>query len=64
MAIGKESMERAAKAVGKKGQAAQTDNAERTSGRIVYQTSSQVMERAAKPNEIFGIGDAMPVYYL
>lgn len=32
--------------------------------RIVYQTSSGVLERAALPNEIFAIGDAMPVYYL
>ncbi len=31
---------------------------------IVYQESSGVLERAAEPNEIFGLGDAMPVYYL
>lgn len=31
---------------------------------IVYQECSGVLERAAGPNEIFGLGDAMPVYYL
>lgn len=30
---------------------------------IVYQKSSGMLERAAEPNERFGIGDAMPVYY-
>ena len=30
---------------------------------IVYQTSSGMLERAAEPNERFGLGDAMPVYY-
>ncbi|MCM1388589.1 MAG: hypothetical protein NC231_14770 [Bacillus sp. (in: Bacteria)] len=30
---------------------------------IVYQTSSGMLERDAMPNEIFGLGDAMPVYY-
>lgn len=32
--------------------------------KIVYQTSDGVLNRAAFPNEIFAIGDAMPVYYL
>ncbi len=30
---------------------------------IVYQTSSGMLERDANSNEIFGLGDAMPVYY-
>jgi O-acetyl-ADP-ribose deacetylase (regulator of RNase III) len=30
---------------------------------IVYQESSQVLDRAAAPNERFGVGDAMPIYY-
>jgi len=30
---------------------------------IVYQTSSQMLDRDAKENETFGVGDAMPVYY-
>lgn len=30
---------------------------------IVYQTSDGMLERDAAPNEIFGLGDAMPVYY-
>lgn len=30
---------------------------------IVYQASEGMLERDAKPNEIFGLGDAMPVYY-
>lgn len=32
--------------------------------RIVYQKSAQILERAAEPNERFGLGDAMPIYYL
>lgn len=32
-------------------------------GAIVYQKSSGMLERAAEPNERFGLGDAMPVYY-
>lgn len=32
-------------------------------GQIVYQKSSGMLERAAEPNERFGLGDAMPVYY-
>ena len=31
---------------------------------VIYQTSAQVLERAAMPNERFSIGDDMPVYYL
>lgn len=30
---------------------------------IVYQKSDGMLERDANPNEIFGLGDAMPVYY-
>lgn len=32
-------------------------------GEIVYQKSNGMLERAAEPNERFGLGDAMPVYY-
>ena len=32
--------------------------------RIVYQHSAQILEREAAPNEAFGVGDDMPVYYL
>ena len=32
--------------------------------RVVYQKNSGILDRAAEPNEIFGLGDAMPVYYL
>lgn len=34
-----------------------------TEGQIVYQKSSGMLERPARPNEQFGLGDAMPVYY-
>lgn len=30
---------------------------------IIYQRSDGILERDAKPNESFGLGDAMPVYY-
>ena len=30
---------------------------------IVYQKSAQVLDRDAKDNETFGVGDAMPVYF-
>lgn len=32
-------------------------------GVIVYEKSSQMLDRAAAPEERFGVGDAMPVYY-
>lgn len=32
--------------------------------KVVYQPSSQILDRDANPNEGFGIGDSMPVYYL
>lgn len=31
--------------------------------KIVYQASDGMLARDAKPNERFGLGDAMPVYY-
>ena len=31
---------------------------------VVYQPSAQVLARDAESNERFGVGDAMPVYYL
>lgn len=37
--------------------------AEEVMERIVYQTSSGMLGRDAEPNESFGLGDAMPVYY-
>lgn len=92
MAVGKGSMERAAKAAeaktasgkgkaaakapGKK--AASTEKAsakavaaaeviaapsEEVLQQIVYQKSSGMLERDAEANEIFGLGDEMPVYY-
>lgn len=86
MAVGKGSMERAAKtaagaaekaqeavtkaapakkAAKPKATAAKTIPAptEEVMEKIVYQTSSGMLERAAEPNERFGLGDAMPVYY-
>ncbi|MBR2275760.1 MAG: hypothetical protein IJ873_06845 [Lachnospiraceae bacterium] len=32
-------------------------------GAIIYQPSNGMLERAAEPNERFGLGDDMPVYY-
>ena len=32
--------------------------------KIVYQPSSQILTRQADPNEAFGVGDDMPIYYL
>ncbi len=91
MAVGKGSMERAAKAAAEKktGAAAEKKTSARSSKKtviadnaaaeteasviaapsnevmeqIVYQKSSGMLERAAEPNERFGLGDAMPVYY-
>lgn len=88
MAVGKESMERAAKAAPAKKTAGGASD-QKTTGRaakvktakpvaaaktvaapgkevlnqIVYQTSSGMLSRDAEPNERFGLGDAMPVYY-
>ena len=84
MAVGKGSVERAAKvkAAEKKTAEKKTETAkavktpetvtaadivaspdEQVLGQIVYQSSSGMLERDAEPNEIFGLGDAMPVYY-
>ena len=79
MAVGKGSMERAAKAAPAKKTtrgAAKAKNAEPVATanvvtapdesvlqQIVYQPSSGMLSRDAKPNERFGLGDAMPVYY-
>ena len=79
MAVGKGSMERAAKASSSKKKAGGTAKA-KTAGsaaaaqtvtapdeavlqQIVYQSSSGMLSRDAEPNERFGLGDAMPVYY-
>ena len=85
MAVGKGSMERAAKTAGTAKKT--STSTKKTSGKtvaatetvaaaemivapteavmqqVVYQTSSGMLERDANPNEIFGLGDAMPVYY-
>ncbi len=75
MAVGRGSMERASKAAAKKPAAPKktTKAAPKESviaaaspevmGEIVYQSSSQILERAAEPNEQFALGDAMPIYY-
>lgn len=86
MAVGKGSMERAAKtaektqtaeaaaktkkASAKKAAKPKTEAAamiaaptEEVLEKIVYQASDGMLERDAKPNERFGVGDAMPVYY-
>lgn len=31
---------------------------------IVYQPSAQILTRDVAPNESFGVGDDMPIYYL
>ena len=31
---------------------------------IVYQPSAQILTREVGPNESFGVGDDMPIYYL
>ena len=79
MAVGTKSMERAAKAAeGKKPAARKTPGRKPAAAaktviaapkedvmkKIVYQKSAQILERAAEPNERFGLGDAMPIYYL
>lgn len=91
MAVGKGSMERAAKAAGtdtpkKSTNTRKKKTPENGTGseakaapekqvpeapvikkevqeQIAYQKSSGILERAAEPNERFGLGDAMPVYY-
>lgn len=75
MAVGKGSMERAAKTAEKKAPAKRAVKAKTAAAstiaapagevmeKIVYQKSDGMLERDAKPNERFGLGDAMPVYY-
>lgn len=79
MAVGKGSVERAAKAAPAKKTAGGADKAKTVKPvaaaktvaapkkevleKVVYQTSSGMLSRDAKPNERFGVGDAMPVYY-
>lgn len=36
---------------------------EEVSKQIVYEKNSGMLERDAEPNERFGVGDAMPLYY-
>ena len=92
MAVGKGSMERAAKAAEQKAEAGEKEtvkanptkasSAKKASSvkkatastiaapkkevleRIVYQKSNGVLARDAQHNEIFGLGDEMPVYFL
>ena len=39
------------------------ENKEADSSAIIYQTSYQVLDRAASVNEVFQVGEAMPIYY-
>ena len=79
MAVGRGSMERAAKAAPAKKKtegAAKAKNVKSAAAagtlaapdeavlqQIIYQPSSGMLSRDAMPNERFGLGDAMPVYY-
>lgn len=55
---------KAAKSVAKKATAPKTVAAKKKiEGHVEYQKCSQMLERAAEPNEKFYIGDAMPIYY-
>ena len=74
MAVGKGSMARASKAAAKTAVIAKPAEevkkviaepvSEKAAGDvIVYEKSSQMLDRDAEPEEIFGVGDAMPVYY-
>lgn len=88
MAVGKGSMERAAKSAvsgtpGEKKEkpaaktavktakpsaktakpSADTVSKEEVSKQIVYEKNQGMLDRDAEPNERFGVGDAMPVYY-
>lgn len=40
-----------------------TVSKEEVSKQIVYEKNSGMLERDAEPNERFGVGDAMPLYY-
>ena len=50
-----------------KGRTAASNTIQAASGqvmnKIVYQKSSQILDRDAGPGETFGIGDAMPIYF-
>lgn len=77
MAVGKGSMERAAKSVASGTQREKkakpvaktpksstgTVSKEEVSKQIVYEKNQGMLERDAEPNERFGVGDAMPFYY-
>ena len=66
-------MERAAKAAEKKTGSSEKKAAVNSSviaspkeevvEKVIYQKSSGMLDRAAEPNERFGVGDPMPVYY-
>lgn len=79
MAVGKGSMERAAKTV-EKAQKAESKKtpakrtakpkaaaiaapAEEVMEKIIGRSNDGILARDAMPNERFGVGDAMPVYY-
>ena len=60
----KNATSKAAKSVAKKATAPKTVAAKKKiEGHVEYQKCSQMLERAAEPNEKFYIGDAMPIYY-
>lgn len=40
-----------------------TVSKDEVSKQIVYEKNSGMLERDAEPNERFGVGDAMPLYY-
>ncbi len=75
MAVGKGSMERAAKAAEKKTETEtqETEKAPVKKGRTKsagkaakqndYQQNRGILERPALPNESFGLGEDMPIYY-
>ncbi len=76
MAVGKGSMERAAKAATEKNgtDARKTKSSvksaeviaapkEEVFDKVVYQSSAGMLDRDAEPNERFSVGDPMPVYY-
>ncbi len=71
MAVGKGSMQRAARAMDKKTETQEKNPVKKSEiqpdqkvmEKIVYQKNSGILERDALPNERFGLGEAMPVYY-
>ena len=72
MAVGKNSMARAAKAGTKGVKAKRTTGSSKTviaapdekvMKSVVYEGNRQMLDRDALPGETFKIGDAMPVYY-